>query len=58
MKTRWSESESEAEEAANRKLHVGPELNIGHWFILPLLLATLTMQFSLDRKRWSDKQNP
>ena len=24
-----------------------------HWFILPLLLATPTMQFSLDRKRRS-----
>ena len=28
-----------------------------HWFILPLLLATPTMQFSLDRKRRSHKQN-
>ena len=28
-----------------------------HWFILPLLLATATMQFSLDRKRRSHKQN-
>ena len=28
-----------------------------HWFILPLLLATPTMQFSLDRKRRSRKQN-
>ena len=28
-----------------------------HWFILPLLLATPTMQFSLDRKRWSHKHN-
>ena len=27
------------------------------WFILPLLLATPTMQFSLDRKRQSHKQN-
>ena len=29
-----------------------------HWFILPLLLATPTIQFSLDHKRWSHKQNP
>ena len=28
-----------------------------HWFILPLLLATPTMQFSLDRKRRNHKQN-
>ena len=28
-----------------------------HWFILPLLLATPTMQFSLDRKGRSHKQN-
>ena len=28
-----------------------------HWFILPLLLATPKMQFSLDRKRRSHKQN-
>ena len=28
-----------------------------HWFILPLLLATPTMQFSLDHKRRSHKQN-
>ena len=27
-----------------------------YWFILPLLLATPTMQFSLDRKRRSHKQ--
>ena len=26
------------------------------WFILLLLLATPTMQFSLDRKRWSHKR--
>ena len=28
-----------------------------HWFILPLLLATPTMQFSLDRKLRRHKQN-
>ena len=28
-----------------------------HWFILPLLLATPTMQFSLDRKRRRHKQS-
>ena len=28
-----------------------------HWFILPLLLATPTMQFSLDRKQRGHKQN-
>ena len=28
-----------------------------HWFILPLLLATPTMQFSLDHKRRRHKQN-
>ena len=28
-----------------------------HWFILPLLLATPTMQFSLDRKQRRHKQN-
>ena len=33
-----------------------PEFEHCHWFILPLLLAT-TMQFSLDHKRRSDKEN-
>ena len=28
-----------------------------HWFILPLLLATPTMQFSLDLKQQRHKQN-
>ena len=28
-----------------------------HWFILPFLLATPTMQFSLDCKQWRHKQN-
>ena len=28
-----------------------------HWFILPLLLATRTIQFSLDRKQRRHKQN-
>ena len=27
-----------------------------HWFILPLLLLTPTMEFSLDRKRQSHKR--
>ena len=48
--TGLSESEAEAEEPANHKD------GIEHWFILPLLLATLTMQFSLDRKRRSHKR--
>ena len=34
-----------------------PRIEHYHWFILPLLLATPTMQFSLDRKRRSHKQN-
>ena len=34
-----------------------PGIEHCHWFILPLLLATPTMQFSLDRKRRSHKQN-
>ena len=34
-----------------------PWINHCHWFILLLLLATLTMQFSLDHKRQSHKQN-
>ena len=34
-----------------------PRVEQYHWFILPLLLATPTMQFSLDHKRWSHKQN-
>ena len=33
-----------------------PRVEHCHWFILPLLLATPTMQFSLDRKR-SHKQS-
>ena len=32
------------------------EIEHCHWFILPLLLATPTMQFSLDRKRRRHKQ--
>ena len=34
-----------------------PGIEHCHWFILPLVLATPTMQFSLDRKRRSHKQN-
>ena len=34
-----------------------PGIEHCHWFILPLLLATPTMQFSLHRKRRSHKQN-
>ena len=34
-----------------------PGIEHCNWFILPLLLATPTMQFSLDRKRRSHKQN-
>ena len=34
-----------------------PGIEHCHWFILPLLLATPTMQFSLDNKRWSHKKN-
>ena len=34
-----------------------PRIEHRHWFIFQLLLATLTMQFSLDRKRRSPKQN-
>ena len=34
-----------------------PGIEHCHWFILRLLLATPTMQFSLDPKRRSHKQN-
>ena len=34
-----------------------PRIEHCHWFILPRLLATPTMQFSLYRKRRSHKQN-
>ena len=34
-----------------------PGIEHCHWFILPLLLATPTMQFSLDRKQRRYKQN-
>ena len=34
-----------------------PGIEHCNWFILPLLLATPTMQFSLDHKRRSHKQN-
>ena len=34
-----------------------PGIEHCHWFILPFLLASPTMQFSLDRKRRSHKQN-
>ena len=45
-----SESEAEAEEPANRNAR---SRTYCHWFILPLLLAIPTMQFSLDRKHAS-----
>jgi len=50
VKTRLSESEAEAEESINHR-------NRTHcyWFILPLLLVTLTMQFLLESKRRSHK---
>ena len=57
VKTRLSESKAEAEEPANRKTQ-SRYWFIGYWFILPHLLATPTgMQFSLDHKRRSHKQN-
>ena len=34
-----------------------PGIELCHWFILPLLLATPTMQFPLDHKRQRHKQN-
>ena len=34
-----------------------PRVEHCHWFILPLLLVTPTIQFSLDRKRQSHKRN-
>ena len=34
-----------------------PGIEHCHWFILPLLIATPTMQFSLDRKQRRHKQN-
>ena len=34
-----------------------PRIEHCHWFILPLPLATSTMQFSLDHKRQSHEQN-
>ena len=34
-----------------------PGIEHCHWFILPLLLATPTMQFSLDHKRRTHKQS-
>ena len=47
--TGLSESEAEADEPANHK----DGIEHCDWFILPLLLATPTMQFSLDRKQRS-----
>ena len=35
-----------------------PGIEYCHWFIHPLLHATPTMQFSIDHKRRSHKQNP
>ena len=46
-------SRSGIEEPSNRKARS----QHCHWFILPLLLATPPMQFLLDRKRRSNKQN-
>ena len=34
-----------------------PGIEHCYWFILPLQLVTLTMQFSLDHEQWSNKQN-
>ena len=41
----------------NTQLIARPGIEHCHWFIFPLLLATPTMQFSLDRKRGSHKRN-
>ena len=49
VKTRLSESENQP--------IARPGIEHCHWFILPLLLATRRMQFSLDHKRRSHKQN-
>ena len=48
-------SESEAERKNQPIAKSGIEQC--HWFILPLLLATRTMQFSLDRKQRRHRQN-
>ena len=53
VKSRLSESEPEAEEPTNHKARN----EHSDRFILPLLLATPTMQFSLDRERRSHKRN-
>ena len=55
VKTRLSESETEAEEPTNHKAQLGNE----HcdWFILSILLPTPTIKLSLHRKRRSHKQN-
>ena len=53
VKIRLSQSEAEAEESANCK----PRVEHCRWFILPLLFATPTMQFSLDRKRRNHKRS-
>ena len=55
MKTGLSESEAEAE--SKTQPIARPGIEHCHWFILPRLLAIPTMQFSLDRKRRSHKQN-
>ena len=49
MKTRLSESEVEAEEL-NQSQRVARNMHCD-WFILPLLLPTPTIWFSLDHKR-------
>ena len=53
VKTKLSESESEAEEKNNHSTRSGPF----HWLVLPFLLSTPTIQFSLDHKRRSRKRN-
>ena len=52
VKTRLTESEAEAEDLTNNKARI----EHCDWLILPLLLATPTMQFSLDRKQRSHKR--
>ena len=53
VKTR---SRSQKQKRKNKPIK-RPGIDHCHWFILPLLLATPTMQFSLDHKRRSHKQN-
>ena len=57
LRIQWKLSSWSRKQKRKNQPIATPGIELCHWFIFPLLLATPTMQFSLDRKRGSYKQN-